>query len=261
MTAGTMTGTTVILATLVLAPSATFGQRMPAPPSATSKKTQAASTQPPAKDGAKPPKPGEAGPADNYDELFAKYLAQARVPYTAASPGTLWMAGLLGDLRARNVNDLVTVHVVEAITAQGTADAALNKKSNAAIAVPNLFGLESKYPKSLDPSSLAALSTATTFTGGGNTSRSGSLSAEMTARVTEVLPNGTMVVEGIREIEINGDRQIVVLTGLVRPSDIGPGNVVPSTALGEMRIRYFGRGLIKDNLQPGWLVKALNKIF
>jgi flagellar L-ring protein precursor FlgH len=83
----------------------------------------------------------------------------------------------------------------------------------------------------------------------------------MTARVAELLPNGTMVIEGIREIEINGDRQIVVLTGLVRPSDIGPGNVVASPAIGEMRIRYFGRGLIKDNLQPGWLVKALNKIF
>jgi flagellar basal body L-ring protein FlgH len=47
----------------------------------------------------------------------------------------------------------------------------------------------------------------------------------------------------------------------VRPFDIGPGNVVPSTAIGQMRIRYFGRGLIKDNLQPGWLVRALNKIF
>ena len=256
----TLRATLPAAAMLLLASSTAFAQRMPAPPSATSKKTQAAAAQPPAKD-VKPAKPGDPGPADNYDELFAKYLAQARASYTTSSPGTLWMSGLLGDLRARNVNDLVTVHVVEAITAQGTADAALNKKSNGAVAVTNFFGLESKYPKSLDPSSLAALSTATTFTGGGNTSRSGSLSADMTARVAEVLPNGTLVIEGIREIEINGDRQIVVLTGLVRPSDISPGNVVPSPAIGEMRIRYLGSGLIKDNLQPGWLVKALNKIF
>ncbi len=199
--------------------------------------------------------------ADNYDELFLKYLEQARATNAAVSPGSLWMSGLLGDLRARNLNDLVTVHVVETITAQGSADSSLDKKSNAAIAIPHLFGLESKYPHALDPDALAALSTSTTFKGGGNTSRSGSLTADMTARVAEVLPNGNLVIEGVREIDINGDRQIVVLTGIVRPADIGPGNVVASPAVGQMQIRYFGRGLIKDNLQPGWLVRALNKVF
>jgi flagellar L-ring protein precursor FlgH len=87
------------------------------------------------------------------------------------------------------------------------------------------------------------------------------LSAALTARVVEVLPNGDLALEGVREIDINGDRQIIVLTGVVRKADVGPGNVVPSTAVGQMRIRYFGRGLIKDNLQPGWLVRVLNKIF
>ena len=76
-----------------------------------------------------------------------------------------------------------------------------------------------------------------------------------------MLPNGDLAVEGVREIDINGDRQIIVLTGVVRAADIGPGNVVSSTAIGQMRIRYFGRGLIKDNLNPGWLVRVLNKIF
>ncbi|RPJ63116.1 MAG: hypothetical protein EHM24_24895, partial [Acidobacteria bacterium] len=60
---------------------------------------------------------------------------------------------------------------------------------------------------------------------------------------------------------INGDRQIVVLTGVVRPSDITRQNVVLSTQIGQLRIRYFGRGLMKDNLQPGWLIRILNKIF
>jgi flagellar L-ring protein precursor FlgH len=76
-----------------------------------------------------------------------------------------------------------------------------------------------------------------------------------------VFPNGDLAIEGVREIEINGDRQIIVVTGVVRPVDVMAGNVVPSTSIGQMRIRYFGRGLIKDNLNPGWLVRALNKIF
>ena len=202
-----------------------------------------------------------APPSDNYDAMLAAYLKEARAQLTAPAPASLWMAGLLGDLRARTVNDLVTVQVVETITAQGSADSSLDKNSKGSASVTNLFGLESKYPGWLDPTSLAALGANTSFKGGGNTSRSGSLSAVMTTRVADVLPNGNLVLEGVREIEINGDRQIVVLTGVVRPADIGPGNVVTSTAIGQMRIRYFGRGLIKDNLQPGLLIRMLNKIF
>jgi flagellar L-ring protein FlgH len=208
-------------------------------------------------DAAAPPKP-----SDNYDELFLKYLAEARATAQAPqSPDSLWMAGLNGDLRARRVNDLVTVRVLELVTAQGSADSSLDKSSSASVAVPNLFGLESKYPGWLDPTSLASLNTSTDFQGGGSTTRTGSLSAALTARVVEVLPNGDLALEGVREIDINGDRQIIVLTGVVRTADVGPGNVVPSTAIGQMRIRYFGRGLIKDNLQPGWVIRVLNKIF
>ena len=201
-------------------------------------------------------------PADNYDELFRQYIASARATATAApSPDSLWMAGLSGDLRARRLNDLVTVRVLEVISAQGSADSSLDKESNASAAVTNLFGAESNFPGWLDPTNLAAFGTNTSFSGGGSTQRAGSLSAVITARVAEVLPNGDLALEGVREIEINGDRQIIVLTGVVRPSEIGPGNVVTSTAIGQMRIRYFGRGLIKDNLQPGWLVRVLNKVF
>jgi flagellar L-ring protein FlgH len=203
-----------------------------------------------------------AKPSDNYDELFRQYLAAART--SAAQPvaaDSLWMAGLNGDLRARRVNDLVTVRVIEQVTAQGSADSSLDKSSNASASVTGFFGAESKFPGWLDPSSLAAMSADTQFEGSGSTTRSGSLNAAMTARVAEVLPNGDLALEGVREIDINGDRQIIVLTGVVRTADIGPGNVVPSTAIGQMRIRYFGRGLIKDNLQPGWLVRVLNKIF
>ena len=213
---------------------------------------------------------GAAGPAfgqdgkaaDNYDALFQEYLASARATASAPpSPDALWMAGLNNDLRARRVNDLVTVQVVEFVSAQGSADSSLDKNSSASASVTNLFGLESRFPGWLDPSSLVGMGANTSFQGGGSTARAGSLTAVLTARVAEVLPNGDLAIEGVREIDINGDRQIIVLTGVVRAADVGPGNVVPSTAIGQMRIRYFGRGLIKDNLQPGWLVRVLNKIF
>jgi flagellar L-ring protein precursor FlgH len=205
----------------------------------------------------KPPKP-----SDNYDELYARYLSAARaLPVTTTAPDTSWMTGLLPDLRARHVNDLVTVHVVESIAAVGSADSALDKSGSGSASLTHLFGMESKYPGWLDPTSLAAIGTNTSFKGGGSTTRSGELSATMSTRVVEVLPNGDLALEGVREVDINGDVQILVLTGVVRTADIGPGNVVPSTAVGQMRIRYFGRGLMKDNLKPGWVVRVLNKIF
>lgn len=203
-----------------------------------------------------------ATPSDDYDELFARYVQAARAnetPPHAVRPD--WMAGLAGDFRARHVNDLVTIQVVESIVAVGSADSNLTKSSTGVGSLTKFFGLETKLPSWIDPTALVDTASDSSFKGGGVTNRKGVLSAVVTARVAEVLPSGDLVLEGVREIDINGDRQIVVLTGIVRPHDIGPTNVVLSPAVGQLRIRYFGRGLIRDNLKPGWLVRILNKIF
>jgi flagellar L-ring protein FlgH len=221
---------------------------------------EAAESSKPAKAG-KPAKAVRPAAADNYDEQFERFLREARS--TAAKPGDNWgwMTGLSLDQRARRVNDLITIRVVESIAASGTADSALAKASDAKASVGSLFGLEKKLPSIIDPTNLAATKSDTTFKGSGTTNRTGDLTANLAARVSEVLPNGDLVVEGVREIEINGDRQIVVLSGVVRVADIAPSNTVLSTQIGQLRIRYFGRGLMKDNLKPGWLVRVLNKIF
>jgi flagellar L-ring protein FlgH len=199
--------------------------------------------------------------SDNYEELFVRYLQSARSTTTTTGPRIDWMTGLGADFRARAVNDLVTVQVIESIVGTGTADSNLDKKSSGTASVTNLFGLESKYPSWLDPTNLVNTTSDTAFKGSGTTTRASTLTAMMTARVTEVLPNGDLVLEGAREIDINGDRQIVVLTGVVKPNSLSKNNVVPSTLIGQLRIRYFGRGLIKDNLRPGLLIRILNKIF
>jgi flagellar L-ring protein precursor FlgH len=199
--------------------------------------------------------------SDNYDELYYRYLASARATTGPPAPPVGWMAGLALDPRARNINDLVTIHVVENIVAVGSADSSLSKDSSGSASVTGLFGLESKFPSWLDPTNLAGTSSTTDFTGGGQTTRTGELTTLVTARVIEVLPNGDLVLEGAREIDINGDRQIVVLTGVVRQTDVDRNNVVLSTQIGQFRVRYFGRGLIRDNLTPGWLIRVLNKIF
>lgn len=201
-------------------------------------------------------------PTDNYDELFQRYLLEARTAKPASEAQAWgWMSSLGLDRRARNVNDLITIRVVESIVGSGTADSQLAKSSDVGIGVPSIFGLEKKLPGAVNPANLATANAKTGYQGGGTTNRAGTLTAQMTARVADVLPNGDLVVEGVREIEINGDRQIVVLTGVVRTVDVPPSNEVLSTEIGQLRIRYFGRGLMKDNLKPGWLVRVLNKVF
>lgn len=188
----------------------------------------------------------------NYEDAYARYLAAAR--RTAETPRPVWMADLLSDTSARHVNDLVTIRVIETLSASGSADSNLGKTGNATVSLPG--GKIADWIGKALPAS-----TETEFTGTGGTSRNTAFSATLTARVTEVLPNGDLVVEGVREIDINGDRAVVVLTGVVRPVDIQPGNVIPSGMVGQLRIRSFSAGLIKDSLTPGWLVRVLNKVF
>ena len=191
-----------------------------------------------------------AGQTPNYDDIYAQFLETAR---KLPPPDALWMADLASDPIAHHVNDLVTVRVMESLSATGTADSNVGKSSKADLTLPT--------PTSKLFSKLVPASSDTSFKGSGGTTRTTELSAMMTARVTDVLPTGDLVIEGVREVDINGDRNVVVLSGVVRTADILPGNIVPSTAIGELRIRSLSQGLIHDTLQPGWLVRALNKVF
>ena len=188
-----------------------------------------------------------------YDEIYEKYLASARS--LAVAPGT-WMADLATDPNARRLNDLVTIRVVESMSASGSADSNIGKASSGNIKLP----LPANW---WDPTMgrITPFSAETKFNGSGETSRTTELSATMTARVIEVLPNGDLVVQGVRELDINGDRNLVVLSGVIRAMDVMPGNVVPSTRIGQLRISALSQGLIKDSLTPGYLIRLLNKIF
>jgi flagellar L-ring protein precursor FlgH len=186
---------------------------------------------------------------DAYDAAVARHLETARVLARASAanptdePSIEWITGLTSDRRASRVNDLITVRIIENIESSATADSALDKAGSGTAGVPTLFGLE------------------TTFKGSGTTTRTSMLTATMTARVSEVLPNGDLMLESVKELDLNGERQVVVLTGVVRAQDVRRNNQVVSTQIANLRIQYYGRGLMKDNLKPGWLVRIMNKIF
>jgi flagellar L-ring protein precursor FlgH len=196
-----------------------------------------------------------------------EYIRQAKAnqPPAQTSQGSLysetgWNSDLYSDVKARRINDIVTIQIQETTIAENTADSQTNRKSATALAVPNIFGVENHNP-GIPFDKLVTASTDMGFKGDGTTKRTGIVSAYLSARVRDVLPNGNLVVEGIKEIKVNNERQVLSLFGVVRPKDIGPNNVVLSTAIADMMIQIDGKGILSDNLNPGWLFRFLTKIW
>jgi flagellar L-ring protein precursor FlgH len=181
--------------------------------------------------------------------IAAPATAAAQDP---AAPNA-WANSLMLDHRARSAGDLVTIQIVENISAMGSADANLDKTSKTDGSLP--WPIPTRFSGALKSENDSK------FNGSGTTSRTAAFTATMSARVIDTKPNGDLMIVGVREIVINGDRQFVTLSGIVRPADIARGNIVASAVIADLRIQYSGQGFMKDNLSPGWLVRFLNKIF
>lgn len=188
--------------------------------------------------------------------------AKSRPQPAGVAEGSLWVSGsarseLFRDFKARNVNDVVTIAVTETTQADVSADSKNSKNTAATAAFDGLFGAEKKI-KELP--NLVSGKGSSTFEGKGSTTRATALQTTITARVIDVLPNGYLVVEGMREVRVNNENQTVYLTGVVRPEDINRQNVVPSSAVAQMVVRVHGRGAVSQPLKPGWLYKILTGV-
>jgi len=193
-----------------------------------------------------------------------EFVASAAEPHaeTEAGLGSLWTSSgirsnLIRDRKARYVNDIVTIRVSETTSAIASADAKNTRATSATAGMDNLFGLE-KGIKEL-PTMVSGKSNSS-FEGKGSTSRVSTLETSLTARVTQVLSNGYLVVEGKREVRVNNENQLVSLTGVVRPEDISSNNMVLSSAVAQMSVHVQGRGAVSQPIKAGWLYKILTGV-
>ena len=192
---------------------------------------------------------------------YVESAAKSKVE-TEAGEGSLWegngyRANLFRDLKARYINDVLTIRVSETTQAVASADAKNSRSTSATAGFNNLFGME-KGIKELP--TLVSGKSDSSFDGKGSTSRATTLETNLTARVIDVLPNGYLVVEGKREIRVNNESQSVYLTGVVRPEDINQNNVVSSASVAQMSVRVQGRGVVSQPIKPGWLYRILTGI-
>lgn len=190
---------------------------------------------------------------------------QMDIPVTDYSSGSLWQAtsgSLTDDMKARKKGDMLTVVISEQASASKEATTSTKRDSSASAGIPNFMGLETTFIRNwMDLSKLINASTGTKFDGAGSTTRKENLTATITARVVDVLPNGNLRIAGRRNVKVNNEDQIILLEGMVRPKDISRENVVNSSFIADARITYTGKGIVSERQSPGWLMNIVDKVW
>lgn len=180
---------------------------------------------------------------------------------------SLWRQGsrtFLRDQRAASVGDLVTILVSIDDDADMANSTKRNRDNAESMGIPNLLGLESSYgrlfPNGFDPSRMVSASSTSDVTGNGTLKRSEQINLRVAATVSQVLPNGNLVVVGRQQVRVNQELRDMQVGGIIRPQDIGSDNTVKHDRLAEARISYGGRGTISDVQRPRYGQEVLDMI-
>jgi flagellar L-ring protein FlgH len=171
---------------------------------------------------------------------------------------------LFTDHKARQINDVVTVNILEDSDAQGKADTKTEKSNTIGAGVDGLLGFEqvaARKNPNMRLNSLIGATTTSKFDGKGETKRSGKLVATMSCLVLDVLPNGNLVIRGQRRLRLNDEDYVMVLSGIVRQRDVSSDNTVASTMIADARIEYLGEGVMADKMKPGWFTRTFDKVW
>ncbi|MET4387601.1 flagellar L-ring protein precursor FlgH [Bradyrhizobium sp. F1.4.3] len=171
------------------------------------------------------------------------------------NPNSLWRNGsraFFKDQRATHVGDLLTVTVNITDKANIANETQRSRTNSEDSGITDFIGAKTlgvQAQKVLPGRILTADSTASSD-GKGSVNRQEALQTNVAAVVTQVLPNGNLVVEGKQEIRVNYEIRELVVAGIVRPEDIQSDNTIDSSKIAQARIAYGGRGQIMDVQQP-----------
>lgn len=187
-------------------------------------------------------------------DALGAYLDHARgwaTPFTPPT-GSLWnpdgrMSDLASDAKARYRGDVVQIQLAESTSSalQGTVQTQRTYAASSGIAA--FFGL----PAATSPvGNMFSPSSSQVLNGKGQTALSTTLTTTLAANVVEVLPDGELVIEASRDVEVTDQRETMVLHGVIRTQDISPANVVSSTAISHMEVNLTGKGVITEGTHP-----------
>lgn len=211
--------------------------------------------------------PGSRGLSQDQD-LPAKYSLPA-VPQPPPQPtaGAIYSertGSIYQDNRAHAIGDILLVKIVETSNGSKKAATKTSRDSKLSGGIPSFFGYESLFQGKSDNAPSLTMMTAglsNSFDGKGETSRNSTVTATLSARVVDITMDGNLAIRGYREIRVNNETQHIILSGLVRPTDILLDNSVLSSFIADARIEYNGTGSLAAKQEPGWLTNALDVIW
>jgi flagellar L-ring protein precursor FlgH len=182
---------------------------------------------------------------------------------------SLWRQGaraFFKDQRANRVGDILTVVINIDDQASFNNETERRRENTEDSDVTNLLGLETQLekrllPESFNPASALSLGSTSRSKGTGTVDRKEELSLTVAAIVTQVLPNGNLVIQGRQEVRVNFEVRELLIAGVVRPEDITATNQIQHTQIAEARISYGGRGQLTDVQQPRYGQQVLDILF
>lgn len=184
------------------------------------------------------------------------------------SGNSLWTGaqqGFFKDQRAKTVGDIMTVLIDIDDKGKMENSSERSRATSETAGMPNMLGAESKlnqfFPQAIDPSNLANATADSSYKGDGTIDRKEKIQMKLAVTVTQVLPNGNMVIKGAQEVRVNYENRVLQLAGVVRPQDISIDNTVSYEQIAEARISYGGKGQITDVQQPRYGEQLYDIIF
>ncbi|MCF6326077.1 MAG: flagellar basal body L-ring protein FlgH [Devosiaceae bacterium] len=179
-------------------------------------------------------------------------------------PNSLFRDGARGffkDQRARRVGDILTVKIVISDKAQISNQTARTRQSTSSAGVGGVLGsIFSAVAPDVAAATAIDVNSGVNDGGTGSVNRSETIETRIAAVVTQILPNGNLVIEGRQEVRINFEVRDIIVAGIVRPEDINADNTIASEKIAEARIAYGGRGQITDVQQPRYGQQVLDAI-
>jgi len=188
------------------------------------------------------------------EDTLAKYLARVQMgqpPPPTFSLGSLWvdsgrMASLAADYKAMSVGDLIEIVVVQGVSATNANAVTTARTFSASSGITSLPG----KIKTAGITNLIGLNSSEALAGAGSASTATNVTTNLSGRVVAVLGSGNLVIEAERVINMNHEKQTIVLRGVVRRGDIGPNNMVASDSVGDLELEIKGKGVISDGVRP-----------
>ena len=204
-------------------------------------------------------------PIENPAHMVGTGASQIPMPVTAMpnrtmaprTSNSLWNANsptFFGDPRAARVGDILTVNIDISDRAQLSNSTNRSRTSAEDSDLTQLFGIDLTgfFNDNIDQTSLGSFGSTSSLEGDGSVNRNETISLTVAALVTQVLPNGNLVIAGRQEVRVNNEVRELLISGIARPEDVGSDNTISHTQIAEARISYGGRGHLTDVQRPSY---------